>query len=130
MNDIIKRCEELERKVEDCSAKDVRDRIMQQLKQIDLSSTTTSSGKCEDDKSEKTAEHARKDQWLCSECRSDATWRPEEHKRVREELLRCLDRISLLEKNFADAQKEIQVLRKYIKDSAENKEFTEKTYKR
>ena len=60
MNDIIKRCEELERKVEDCSAKDVRDRIMQQLKQIDLSSTTTSSGKCEEERCEKPSEHAQK----------------------------------------------------------------------
>lgn len=42
MNDIIKRCEELEKKVEDCSAKDIRDRIVQQLKEIDLGSSLAS----------------------------------------------------------------------------------------
>ena len=42
-------------------------------------------------------------------------WKPETHKNVREELLRCLDKIATLERSFTDAQGEIQRLRKYIK---------------
>lgn len=57
------------------------------------------------------------DQWcentVC--CTQNERWRPEEHRQVREELLGCLDKMMCMEKNFMDAQNEIQMLRQYVK---------------
>ena len=49
----------------------------------------------------------------CQACREQ--WGSETHSKIREELVRCLDRIISLERNFTDAQDEISRLRLYLK---------------
>ncbi|XP_012564364.2 centromere protein F [Hydra vulgaris] len=115
MNDIMSRCEDLEKKVDQCSTKDIREILIHQLQEIDQESSTSNSSK---DSSWKR--------------RSDPTciWNPEQHQRAREDILQCLDKIALLERNFNGTQEEVRRLRNYIKETAEEKEFCEKTYKR
>ena len=42
MNDIMSRCEDLEKKVDQCSTKDIREILMHQLHEIDQESSSTS----------------------------------------------------------------------------------------
>ena len=75
------------------------------------------------------AKAVRKDHWNVS-AHSCENWKPDRHNRVREELIRCLDKIVALERSFVNAQEEVARLRKYIKETAEEKELCEMTFKR
>uniref|UniRef100_A0A7M5WK77 Uncharacterized protein n=1 Tax=Clytia hemisphaerica TaxID=252671 RepID=A0A7M5WK77_9CNID len=138
--DILRRCEELEKRVEQCSTKDMRDRLMCQLEEMerDGNENLNVSRDREDDQyynTERFCERSKqsdmtKTNTLSSQQHQQQKWHPEVHKKVRGELFKCLDQMSTLEKNFTDAQTEITRLRQYIKETSEHKDFSEKTFKR
>ena len=105
---VLERCDEIERKMQECSPIEVRERLLYNLNQLEEAERDQKKSRAS------TYSFGVKD-------KSNYV----NHYKIREDLLQCLDKMFIMEKSYGSAGEEIKNLKKDLKEALKSKDDVE-----
>ena len=115
MRTVINKCDDLERNLRACSPREVRERLLYNIEQLEQADRKL------DEESRKTRSPTR---------RNAHREQVVDHERLRDEFLLCLDKIFAMEKSYGCAEDEIRSLKKDLESALRERDAVEKVLQR
>eukprot|EP00112_Aurelia_sp_Birch-Aquarium-sp1_P002421 Seg1268.8 transcript_id=Seg1268.8/GoldUCD/mRNA.D3Y31 product="hypothetical protein" protein_id=Seg1268.8/GoldUCD/D3Y31 len=115
MRTVINKCDDLERNLRACSPREVRERLLYNIEQLEKADRSLDRESHE--ARSPTRQNSRREQLI-------------DHGRLRNEFLLCLDKIFAMEKSYGSAEDEIRSLKKDLEIALRDRDVIEKVLQR
>ena len=115
MRTVINKCDDLERNLRACSPREVRERLLYNIEQLEQADRKL--GEESRETRSPTRRNTHREQLI-------------DHGRLRDEFLLCLDKIFAMEKSYGSAEDEIRSLKKDLESALRDRDVIEKVLQR